>query len=183
MATPQPYLVVSALGPDRPGLVADVTQYLTERGANVEDSRMVVLGGEFGIMVLVSGPAEGLARVQRDTGSLEQKTGLGVLTRVTKSPEEHRRAVAIPCIVTAEALDHEGIVVSVASALHRLGINIVSLDTSAYNAPVTGSPLFRLEAQVELPRGVTLARVRESMAELGTTQNIDVEVRSTSRSR
>src|SRR5262249_61977163 len=90
------YLVLSALGADRPGLVAEVTDYLAERGVNVEDSRMAVLGAEFGIQVLVSGSEPSIARVVADKGILETKTKLGVLVRPTKSPEEHRRAAVRP---------------------------------------------------------------------------------------
>jgi glycine cleavage system transcriptional repressor len=172
------YLVLSALGPDRPGLVAEVTHFITERGGNIEDSRMAVFGAEFGIFVLVSGTSDEVAKMAGDAATLEAKTGLTVVTRPTKSPSEHRRAPTVPCIVTAEALDHEGFVRSVSSALAKTGVNIVSLETSAYNAPVTGSPLFRLEAQIDVPREVSIAKVREAMAEVAERQNIDIEVRS-----
>jgi glycine cleavage system transcriptional repressor len=172
------FAVVSALGPDRPGLVAEVTHFLTARGVNVEDSRMAVLGGEFGILTLVSGDADELARVERELGELEEKTGLGLLFRRTKSPEEHRRAAAVPCVVTADALDHEGIVRAIAHALHEVGVNIVSLETSTYEAPVTGSPLFRLEARVDVPPGLTVGKVRKAMHDVAEAENLDIDVRS-----
>ena len=172
------HLVISALGPDRPGLVAEVTEFLTERGGNIEDSRMAVFGAEFGILILVSATSDEISSMVADAVKLESKTGLSVVTRPTKSPSEHRRATVIPCLVTAEALDHEGFVRAISSALHVVGVNIVSLHTSAYNAPVTGSPLFKLEAQIDVPREVSLARVREAMAEVAQRQNIDIEVRS-----
>jgi glycine cleavage system transcriptional repressor len=177
MATEE-YLVVSALGPDRPGLVAEVTHFLTERGANIEDSRMVVLGAEFGILILVSGSPQAIERIVQETPALSEATKIGVLVRRTKSPEEHRRASVIPCVVTAEALDHEGIVRAVALAISKMGINIVSLETAAYNAPVTGSPLFRLEAHIDLPQGVSIAEVRQGMQEVARAENLDIEVRS-----
>jgi glycine cleavage system transcriptional repressor len=172
------FLVLSALGPDRPGLVAEVTEYLTERGVNVEDSRMAVLGGDFGILVLVSGTAEAVARVEADHDALCDKTSLSVMLRRTKSPEDHRRAAVIPCVVTAEAIDQEGIVRAVSRALHKVGVNIVSLETTAYEAPVTGSPLFRLEARVDVPQATGVARVRRAMEEVATAENLDIDVRS-----
>jgi glycine cleavage system transcriptional repressor len=177
MATEQ-YLVLSALGPDRPGLVAEVTHFLTERGVNIEDSRMVVLGAQFGILVLVSGSEQAIGRVVGDAPALAESTKIGVLVRPTKSPEEHRRAAVIPCVVTADALDHEGIVRAVALAISKMGINIVSLETTTYNAPVTGSPLFRLEAHIDLPQGVSMAEVRHGMEEVARAENLDIEVRS-----
>jgi len=172
------FLVLSALGPDRPGLVAEVTHFLTERGANVEDSRMAVLGAEFGVLVLVSGTPEQIAAVEKDAPTLGQKTDLGVTVRRTKSPEEHRRAAVIPCVVTAEAIDQEGIVRAVSRALHRVGVNIVSLETSTYEAPVTGSPLFRMEARIDVPQTTGVAKVRKAMDEVAEAENLDIDVRS-----
>ena len=175
------YLVLSALGPDRPGLVAEVTSYVTERGGNIEDSRMVVLGGEFGVMMLASGTADEIGRIARDTAALHATTGLDISTRETKSAEEHRWAQSIPCTVTCDAIDNPGIVRAVARALHALGLNIVSLETTTYEAPVTGSPLFRLEAQCDAPRGVTIAKVRAAMEAVAEREAIDVDVRATPR--
>lgn len=172
------FLVLSALGPDRPGLVAEVTHHLTERGVNVEDSRMAVLGAEFGIMVLVSGSPDQIASVERDAPALAEKTGLGVTLRRTTSPEDHRRAAVIPCLVTAEAIDQEGIVRAVSRALHGVGVNIVSLETSTYQAPITGSPLFRLEARIDVPQTTGIARVRKAMDSVAEAENLDIDVRS-----
>jgi glycine cleavage system transcriptional repressor len=179
--SPERHMVLSALGPDRPGLVADVTSYVTDRGGNIEDSRMVVLGGEFGVMTLVSGTADEIARIARETEQLHAATGLVVTTRETKSAEDHRRAESIPCIVTCDAIDNPGIARAVSRALHALGLNIVSLETTTYEAPVTGSPLFRLEAKCDVPKGVTIAKVRAAMMEVAEREAIDVEVRAVAR--
>ena len=172
------FLVLSALGPDRPGLVAEVTEYLTERGVNLEDSRMAVLGAEFGILVLVSGTPAQIGRVEGEVAALTERTGLGVLVRGTRSPEEHRRAMVIPCLVTAEAIDQEGIVRAVSRALHRAGVNIVSLETTTYQAPDTGSPLFRLEERIDVPQATGVGRVRKAMDEVAEAENLDIDVRS-----
>ena len=176
------HLVISALGPDRTGIVAEITHYVTERGGNIEDSRMAVLGAEFGVMMLVSGNTAEIVRIAKEIPTLEKQTGLSIVTKETKSAEEHRKIEAIPCLIVCEALDNQGIVRAVSAALHKLELNIVSLETTAYEAPVTGSPLFRLEAQCDVPRGVTLAKVRAAMVEVAEHENIDIDVRSMSRS-
>jgi glycine cleavage system transcriptional repressor len=172
------HLALTALGPDRPGLVAEVTRFIHARGGNIEDSRMAILGGDFGLLILISGSDAQISSITRDLAELQKVTGLVAHARTTKSPEEHRKATVMPCLVTAEALDREGIVQAVAGALHASGINIVSLETSSYNAPVSGSPLFRLEARVDVPRGVTIAQVRAALDEVARTEAIDVEVKS-----
>src|SRR5829696_4123594 len=178
MTQSEVFLVLSCLGPDRPGLVAEVTDYVSGHSGNVEDSRMAVLGAEFGILLLVSGTPAEIAANERDLGALSQQTGLDIRARRTEAPREHRRAATIPCVVTAEALDHEGIVRAVTRALAGAGVNIVSFEATAYEAPVTGSPLFRMEARVDLPEGVTVNRVRKAMDAVAEEQNLDIEVRS-----
>ena len=176
--TTSAYVVLSALGPDRPGLVAEVTEYVSELGGNIEDSRMAVLGAEFGIFILISGATTAIAAIEAGASDLSKSTGLGIVTRRTKSPDEHRRAAVIPCIVTTEALDHEGIVRSVAKALRDVGVNIVSLETSAYEAPVTGSQLFRMEARIDVPQTLTIASVRRALDVVAEAENLDIDVRS-----
>lgn len=174
------FLVLSALGPDRPGLVAELSRYLTERGANIEESRMVTLGGEFGMLVLASGDADTIARVRSDAASLEQKTGASVLLRDTVDPRSLADTRPLPCTVLADALDHEGIVHTLAAALERLDVSIVSLETSSYNAPWTGADLFRFEATCSLPRALLVSDLRKALDEVARAQGIDVEVRSPS---
>ena len=178
MSTTDHYLVLMALGPDRPGLVADVTTYLKSSGVNVEDSRMAVLGAEFAIVMLLSGSEKNIANVISGKADIEAKTGLSVTTKVTKSPEEHRRATVMPCLVTGEAIDREGIVHAVSSTLFSLGVNVVSMQTTAFNAPITGTDLFRLEARVEVPREVSIARLRQVLDTLAQNENIDLDVRT-----
>src|SRR5262245_54335221 len=119
------FVVLSCLGPDRRGLVAQVTDFVTSRGGNIEDSRMAVFGAEFGIMILVSGAPDKVEAIVKDVRALEEATGLAIALRKTISPEEYRKTAAIPYQVTADSLDHEGIVRAIAGALHRIGTNIV----------------------------------------------------------
>ena len=171
------YIVIAGLGPDRPGIVAECTRYLTERESNVEDSRALVLGGEFGLMVLASGETEAMRRVIQDLGTLEQATGLLIVYRDTVSPEQHRADQALPYVVEASAMDHEGIVHAVSRVLYECGINIVELETSVHNAPITGTPLFRLCASVDLPVGVPAETVRSALREVASRHNLDIEMK------
>lgn len=171
------YLVLSALGPDRPGLVADTTRFLMDHGLNVEDSRAVVLGGEFGLMILASGPDTAVRGSIAEISRLEQATELHFLYRPTVSPEQHRKDHALPYRVEANAMDHEGIVQAVTNALYQAGINIVALETEVREAPVTGTPLFSLVAQVDLPATVSADAVRKSLSEIGAAHNLDIDFR------
>ncbi|NLC58176.1 MAG: transcriptional regulator [Armatimonadetes bacterium] len=177
MADQKRFLVLSALGTDRPGIVAEVTAFLDERGANVEDSRMAVLGGEFALMMLVSGTAAVMTAVEQSIAQLEERAGLHVHLRPTRAPYQHRASGSVPYVVSAYAMDHEGIIHAIASALSQLGANIVSLETATYPAPVSGTPLFRLEMRLDVPHQVPVSRLREALERVADAENADVDLR------
>jgi glycine cleavage system transcriptional repressor len=53
-------LVITALGEDRPGIVDELSNVLGKQQLNIEDSRMSALGGEFAILMLVSGASNSI---------------------------------------------------------------------------------------------------------------------------
>src|SRR3989338_7416408 len=104
--SPKEHLVIPAVGPDRVGLVEQITQFLLHEGCNIEDSKMAVFCGEFTIILLVSGEAAGLERVGQSLNTLTTQTGL---TFTSKKPVA-RTAVgsSLPCRLQASCLDHPG---------------------------------------------------------------------------
>ena len=68
---------VTAIGRDRPGIVAAITGVLLDLGGNVEDSRMAILGGHFAVMLIVELP-EGAERERLDDGLAEVRERLGL---------------------------------------------------------------------------------------------------------
>lgn len=174
--TGEQYLVLSAVGRDRPGLVAAVTEFLVERGCSVEESRMAVLGGEFGMIMLVRGPSDRVSKLAEESAPLQQRTGLQFLFRPTVPPQERGLGPYVPYRLSARCLDHEGVVHAVSETLSELGVNIASLETSAYSAPVTGTPLFRMDALLEVPTELAPSRLRSALASLADQQNLDIEL-------
>lgn len=167
------YVVLSALGPDRPGLVAALTACVVEHGGNVEDSRMAGLGGLFGIMMLVSGESGQLAGLKPATDALEPATGLRITLVPTAAKVEAGGLTRLE--ITCEAVDREGIVHAIASCLHDLNGNIVELESTRYQAPVSGAPLFRLELKVDLPHQ-SAAAAEEALEALAEREGLDCSV-------
>jgi glycine cleavage system transcriptional repressor len=168
------YLVLTAVGTDRPGIVAELTECLAERGANVADSRMAVLGGEFALMMLVSGQPEILDTVRSEVGAAADRLGLQTILRDTHAGESGaaRRIYTI----TVDALDYPGIVHGVTEALHAQGGNVLSLETRSYQGAVTGTPLFGMELTAEFDRALDERQLRAALAGLEETTNADIDI-------
>ena len=48
------HLIIKGIGPDRPGIVSEISKYVTSNNGNIEESRMIRLGSEFSILMLIS---------------------------------------------------------------------------------------------------------------------------------
>ena len=45
-------LAVTVIGPDRAGLVRDLSGIVTDASGNIQESRMIALGSEFAVLML-----------------------------------------------------------------------------------------------------------------------------------
>jgi len=165
------YLVISALGHDRPGIVKNLTRPIRDGSANILDSRMTILGGEFAILMLVEGSWDAIAKLESQLAALESKLGLTIVTRRTDLPPG--QANAIPYSVNVVALDHPGIVNDLAEFFSGRNINIQDLYTDSYNAPHTGTPMFTATLIVNIPGNISIARLREEFFDFCDELNLD----------
>ncbi len=174
MNTPaKEHLVITAVGPDRVGLVEKIAQFLLQEGCNIEDSKMAVFCGEFTIILLVSGDPAALERLSRSFEPLSAQTGLAFFS---KRPAQKTYAdSALPCKLLASCLDHPGVVHQLSSALRAMGVNIESMETKTHAAPMSGTPIFQMEAFLSVPAKVNLHELRRELDEIGKRENIDIE--------
>jgi glycine cleavage system transcriptional repressor len=167
-------LILTAVGPDRVGLVEKISQFIARRGCNIDDSKMAVFCGEFAVIVLISGDREHLENVAADYRTLESATGLSISVKI---PSDRRPGGSLlPYKLTASCMDHPGIVYQVSGILSSFGINIESLETKTYAAPVSGTAIFALEARISVPAGTNINSLRERFAEIEKQENIDVDL-------
>jgi glycine cleavage system transcriptional repressor len=171
------YAVLQASGPDRPGLVDSISKFILQCGCNIEDSRMAILGGEFAMLILVTGQDAAVEKLLKGAKKAGQQAGLAVQARKTKAPSAAAPKGTLPYEVTAHSMDHPGIVQRIAGFLAEHQINIRALDTSVTNAPVTGLPLFSLHAAVDMPAQQNVAEIRRGLEKLAAQENIDVELK------
>ena len=171
------YFVISALGKDRPGIVNQMSKAILDCGCNIEDSRMTVLGGEFALILMVSGHWGAITRLERQVPVLEKKLELTILARHT----EPRTAVqdTVPYTVDVVAMDHPGIVHDIADFFATRDINIEELSTWTYPAAHTGAPMFSLNMTVSLPSGVHIGRLRDEFTGFCDNLNLDATIEPT----
>ena len=169
-------LILTAIGPDQVGLVEKISKFISGHGCNIEDSKMAVFCGEFAVIILITGDSAGLVRIARNYRDIEAETGLSI---AIKTPLSRKAAdFLLPYKLTASCMDHPGIVYQISGVLSSLGINIESMETKTYSAPVSGTLLFRIEADLSVPAQTNINQLRERFAEIQRDQNIDIDLTS-----
>ncbi len=174
--------VVTAVGPDRPGIASDFAGHVHAAGANLADSRMVNLRGHFALVALVEGAPAALE-------SLKKKLRDGALSlglTFDFSPVQGARGSSpdlggvarkgVPFRLKTYSMDQPGIVHKVTTFLREHGINVEELETHLESAPFMGSPVFTMEIVMLVPSTTNVKSLRHSLDDLGDTLNCDVDI-------
>lgn len=164
-------LVISALGEDRPGIVDELSELILDAGCNIEDSRATVLGGEFAVMLLVSGQWNAVAKLESGLPRAGETLGMQIFSRRTDVRGE--QPDRLPYMVEVVALDHPGIVHNLAHFFSVRGINIEELVTHTYPAAHTGSPMFAVTLTVGIPAKQHIGSLREEFLDHCDQLNLD----------
>ena len=163
--------ILTVVGDDRPGLVADVSAPITAHGASWERSQMSRLAGKFAGIVLVTVADKRLDSLMADLALLEAE-GLQVVIERTQERDESE-----PQRLRLELLgdDHPGIVAEISAALATRQVSIEELSTDVREAPMAGGMLFEAQAVLNAPPATSTDDLR-SMLE-GLAQELMVEIR------
>lgn len=169
---------LSAIGRDRPGIVAAIARDLLAHELNVEDSQMSILGGHFTIVLILASPqpldAQALrADLERTAQSLELDA-LSLNEIATAQP-----AAEPSCIVTVYGADHPGIVHAVANALAARQVNITDMHTRLVHEQ--HNELYAIMLEVSLPPAFSREDLERVFDDIRAEQGVDASVRELAR--
>jgi glycine cleavage system regulatory protein len=155
-------LILTLIGPDRPGLVEALAAPVAEHGGNWLESRMAHLAGKFAGVLLVEVPEERAGSLVEALGRLEQRGLKVVVERSAAEPAPGGR----PFVVDLVGLDRPGLVREISQVLAERGVNIEELTTDRMAAPMSGELLFRSRARVLVPPRTDAAELRARLERL-----------------
>jgi glycine cleavage system transcriptional repressor len=176
------YFILSAIGKDRPGIVADVAEVIYDCGGNVEDSSMSLLRNHFALLLLFSTEREEVnQKLSSGLKRLEWEKNLTVFYSPISLEEAHPKAKEQTdrFKITTSGVDHAGIVFKVCRLLANGGINIVDMETRRVLSAESGTPLFEMAMDIEVPRSMTEQSLREDLHRLANELMIDLVFRKT----
>ncbi len=165
-------LVLTLIGPDRPGLVESLAKRVADHDGNWLESRMARLAGQFAGILRVEVPPERVPGLQAALAELEGE-GLRVVAESGAEAEGgNMRAMELRLV----GQDHPGIVRDISQVLLRHGLNIEELATDHESAPMAGGQLFRAKARLQVPAGTDADRLREDLEEIADDLMVDIKL-------
>ncbi len=174
------YFILSAIGKDRPGIVADVSEMIYECGGNIEDSNMSLLRNHFALLLLFSTEREEVnQKLSSGLKRLEWEKSLTVFYSPITFEEAYPKVKEQrdPFKITTSGVDHAGIVFKVCRLLADCGINIVDMETQRVLSAESGTPLFEMDMSVDVPRSISEEGLRETLHRLANELMIDLVLR------
>jgi glycine cleavage system regulatory protein len=165
-------LVVTLIGPDRPGLVSAVAARATGAGANWVESRMAQLAGQFAGVVRLEIDASTVTGLESALRGLEAE-GLHVTVErgLDQAPPALHR-------VRLDLVGHDrpGIVQEISAVLAGHGVTIDSLETGCEPASMSGERLFRASAELGVPESTDLHSLQDDLEALANELMVDLDL-------
>jgi len=162
-------VAVTAVGTDRPGIVAALTGALLEVGGNLEDARAALLRGSFATVLAVAVPdGVGPADVEAALRPVAEELGLGLWVgpAAPRSPAPPRPR----CVLSVYGADHPGIVHGFTRELAEHSANVVDLSARLLGDP----PIYVLGIELELPPGLDAPALAEALRPVAEANGVEM---------
>ena len=166
-------MIVNAIGKDQPGIVGEFTGFLHAGGANILDSRMVNLRGQFAIIVLFEAEPAAVDVLRRSLPAQAEQMGLRLTLVEVTAPST--AVSGLPFKLKTYSMDQPGILHRVSETLRSCGVNIEDLVAHQESAPFMGTPLFQMEMRLTVPTNVSIRELRTKLQALCDSLNCDVD--------
>jgi len=167
------WFAMAAIGRDRPGIVADLSECVYACGCNLEDASMTMLGSEFATLMLVSGTGADLQeRLYEATKRLEWERRLTVFLRPVDGPDLAKNGAEYS--LSAVGVDKAGIVAGVSRVLADHGVLITDLRGEAKPVAESGTPLYTLQIRMRVPDSCPVATLQTDLERAGAGLGIEV---------
>ena len=169
---PTASLVITIIGPDRPGLVESLSRAISDNDGNWTRSRMAHLAGQFaGILHVTIDPnaADALK------SALEKLAGESLSVTIARddgAPAPPPRGLELKLDLVGQ--DRPGIVRQISRALADRGVNVEELATECESAPWSGETLFKAQASLQAPADIDLDALRRDLEAIA--QDLMVEI-------
>lgn len=167
------HVVITLLSEDKPGIVKQVADIISQAGGNWLDSRMAKLAGQFAGILKVSIAQEKLQSLRDGLLHLEQH-GINLNITVAEAPAlaSENQHFTFELIGT----DRVGIVSEISQALAEKHINIEALETYCSSMPWTGEPMFTAKGKLAAANAIDREALLQQLADIEDRLGLNIDL-------
>jgi len=164
-------LIISASGPDRKGIVSEISSIINQFNGNIETSRMIRLEEQFSILILIEIENINTKNLKNKIESIENlKVDINTTSSLNK---EYKNKFHL----YINGADNEGIVYSFSNYFSKLNINIEEVSTSIKNAPVSATPLFMMDLIITTSEEINENKIIKDLNKLSEKLGVEVDLK------
>ncbi|MEZ9928816.1 glycine cleavage system protein R [Vibrio breoganii] len=160
------HLVITAVGTDRPGIGNKIIHLVSDLGCNIIDSRIVLFGNDFTLIMLISGTVSQVTRVEHSLPQLGQEHDLITIVKRTSPHQEIAQGFTLE--VNVQATDKIGLTESITHffADREIGISSLSARTLSKEKTKQGEDQFQISITAFLSNEYNLMQLQEDFTSL-----------------
>jgi glycine cleavage system transcriptional repressor len=168
------WIAITAVGRDRPGIVARVTKALLELGCNLGETSMTRLRHEFAMILLARLPATvDAAKARATLSAVADQMDLTLTVRALSEEEASAAAEeGAGYILRVYGADRPGIVHAVTDLMSREGFNVTDLETRVI--PGEGGPVYVMVLELDAPSEERGEEARAALLALAAEMRIEI---------
>lgn len=168
-------LVLTVIGPDKPGLVELLAQTIADHQGNWLESGMSRLAGKFAGILITEVPAEQAEALEAALAALESQ-GLKVVAERSAEPAAENNAQSF----TLELVGHDkpGIVRDISLALSQRKVNVERLSTELVSGSMSAEELFKANADLTAAADADLDELQDALEAIASDLMVDITLNS-----
>ncbi len=169
-------MVVSILGPDRPGIIAAVTQCLLEVDGNIENVAQTILQSEFsGTFIALVPESVTLSILGQKMNRAMEDLGMRVFVKKLTEPDgESVVKYAEQFVITTRGPDRKGLVAAITAVIAGFGVNVTNLQAVFKGGDDPNRNIMIYE--VELPEGIDMEKFTMALRERAAELNLKISI-------
>ena len=163
-------LIIAASGPDRKGIVSEISSIINQCNGNIETSRMIRLEEQFSILILIKIENKKIENLKDELKKIENlKVDTNPTISINKTYKNRFH-------LYINGADNEGIVYSFSNYFSKLNVNIEEVTTSIKNAPISATPLFMMDLVITTSEELNESEIIKDLNELSERLGVEVNL-------
>jgi len=166
-------LIISANGPDRKGIVSEISSILDEHNANIETSKMIRLEKEFAMLILIDIQIDKTKILEHALNKIDD-----LFFNVIETKSNQNILYKNKFHLYINGADNEGIVYAFSKYLSEININIDEVNTKIKNAPMSATPLFMMDIIIGSKLEINETELNQKLNSIADELGVEVVIKN-----